>query len=133
MNKSVLSKLAKFESNVELAEVKVDLALYDEIKVRAKQASDVATKFAKQRALIVKTVATLNEASKDIVLNKDYAKKLLTSAKTYQTQLEKLAKELGVNLKGSEPDKLLSDLYMYAEDSQGDIDDALAALKTIKS
>jgi uncharacterized protein YjbK len=133
MNKSVLDKLAKFESNVELAEVKVDLALYDEIKVRAKQSATRVTQFAKQKALILKTVASLNEASKDIILNKDYAKKLLAAAKTYQAQMEKLSKELGVSLKGSEPDKLLSDLFMYAEDSQGDIDDALAALKTIKS
>lgn len=133
MNKSVLEKLAKFEKNVELAEVKVDLALYDEIKVRAKQSAARVTQFAKQKALILKTVAALNEASKDIILNKDYAKKLLTAAKTYQAQMEKLSKELGVSLKGSEPDKLLSDLFMYAEDSQGDIDDALAALKTIKS
>jgi len=29
MNKSVLDKLGKFESNVELSEVKVDLALYE--------------------------------------------------------------------------------------------------------
>jgi uncharacterized protein YhaN len=32
MNKSVLDKLGKFESNVELAEVKVDLALSDDIR-----------------------------------------------------------------------------------------------------
>lgn len=133
MNKSVLEKLAKFEKQVELSEMKVDLALYDEIKVRAKQSAARVAQFNKQKALIIKTVAALNEASKDIILNKDYAKKLLADAKKYQAQMEKLSKELGVSLKGSEPDKLLSDLFMYAEDSQGDIDDALAALKTIKS
>ena len=133
MNRSVLEKLAKLNSKVELAEVKVDLAVADELKVRAKQAAARVTQFAKQKALILKTVAALNEASKDIILNKDYAKKLLADAKKYQAQMDKLAKELGVNLQGSEPDKLLSDLFMYAEDSQGDIDDALAALKTVKS
>ena len=43
-----------------------------------------------------------------------------------------LSKELGINLVGSEPDKLLSDLFMYAEDIQGDIDDALNAVRTLK-
>ena len=42
MNKSVLDKLSKFEKNVELAEVKVDLAVTDEVASKLKNINDPA-------------------------------------------------------------------------------------------
>ncbi len=61
-----------------------------------------------------------------------WGKKALANAQKFKGQFDKLAKELGVNLSGSEADKLISEYFMLAEDGQGDIDDALAILNTIK-
>ena len=139
--KTVMAKVAKIETEkVELASERVDLemhrvelALADELKTYVKNASQITAKYAKQKALIVKNVQTLNEASKDLILNKDYGKKVLASAAKFKAQFDKLSKDLGVSLAGSEPDKLLSEVFMLGEDAQGHIDDAITALKSIKS
>jgi hypothetical protein len=88
--------------------------------------------YAKHKATVEKSVAAMKASVEMLKLNKDWGKKNLAVAQKYKAQLDKLSKELGVNLQGSEPDKLLSELFMYSEDVQGDIDDALAALNLIK-
>jgi hypothetical protein len=60
MNKSVLDKLSKFEKNVELAEVKVDLALVDDIQ---KSLSSLSAELANTKKIALDTENT----SKDIV------------------------------------------------------------------
>lgn len=47
MNKNVLKKLSKIESKVELAEVKVDLALADDIKTMTAKATTIANELLK--------------------------------------------------------------------------------------
>ena len=130
--KSVYNRLFA-ENKVQLASERVELALADELKTYVKNANQATAQYAKQKAAILKNVLALNELSKDMILNKDYGKKVLASAAKYKAQLDKLSKELGVSLAGSEPDKLVSEAFMLGEDVQGHIDDALSALKSIKS
>jgi hypothetical protein len=128
-----INKAYEIEANkTELGTHKVHLALLDELKVYAKNGAKDAVDFKKRKDAILKNVAALQEVLKLVALNKDYGKKALSTAQKYKAQMDKLSKELGINLVGSEPDKLLSDLFMYAEDIQGDIDDALNAVRTLK-
>ena len=134
--KTILDKINKayeIEANkTELGTHQVHLALLDELKVYAKNGAKDAVDYKKRKDAILKNVAALQEVVKIVALNKDYGKKALSTAQKYKAQMDKLSKELGINLVGSEPDKLLSDLFMYAEDIQGDIDDALNAVRTLK-
>jgi hypothetical protein len=134
--KTILDKINKaheIEANkTELGTHQVHLALLDELKVYVKNGAKDAVDFKKRKDAILKNVAALQEVVKVVALNKDYGKKALSTAQKYKAQMDKLSKELGINLVGSEPDKLLSDLFMYAEDTQGDIDDALNAVRTLK-
>lgn len=130
---NILSKIEKANKaqEIKLASHKVDLALADDLKAAVKKSQSSAAMYAKHKATIDKSIAAMKASADMIRNNKDWGKKALADAQKYKAQLDKLSKELGVNLQGSEPDKLLSELFMYAEDVQGDINDALAALKTI--
>jgi len=134
--KNILDKINKayeLEANkTELGTHQVHLALLDELKVYAKNTAKYAADYKKKSQAIKKNVATLQELLKDVSVNKDYGKKVLANAQKYKAQMDKLSKELGINLQGSEPDKLLSEVFMLGEDTQGDIDDALSAVRTIK-
>lgn len=138
--KNILDKINRadeIQANLELDKTElgkheVNLALTDEIKVYAKNAAKLAIDYKKKRDAIVKNVATLQELLKDVVVNKDYGKKVLANAQKFKAQIDKLSKELGINLQGTEPDKLLSELFMNGEDAQGNIDDALNAVRTLK-
>lgn len=129
----VFKKVADIERNAtELASHKVELALADELVTAVKQATQAATSYAKSKDKITKAINSIKGDIDALKLNKDYGKKVLANAAKYKAQFDKLSKDLGVSLQGSEPDKLLSQLYMVAEDVQGDIDDALAMVNTIK-
>jgi hypothetical protein len=134
--KTILDKINKAHeieaTKTELSTHQVHLALLDELKVYAKNGAKDAVDYKKRKDAILKNVAALQEVVKIVALNKDYGKKALSTAQKYKAQMDKLSKELGINLVGSEPDKLLSDLFMYAQDIQGDIDDALNAVRTLK-
>lgn len=131
--KTTMSKIAQIEQpKVELAKHEVNLALLEDLAMAVKGARGVAAGYAKSKALIEKNVTAMKKAVDDLKTNKDWGKKALASAQKFKGQFDKLAKELGVNLSGSEADKLISEYFMLAEDGQGDIDDALAILNTIK-
>lgn len=128
--KAVYEKLFQADK-VELAKHEVNLALLDDLATAVKGSRGVAANYAKSKALIEKNVAAMKKAVEDLKINKDWGKKALANAQKFKGQFDKLSKELGVNLSGSEADKLLSEYFMLAEDGQGSIDDALAILKTL--
>ena len=134
--KNILDKINKAHeveaTKVELGKHEVQLALLDELKVYAKNTAKYAADYKKKSEAIKKNVSTLQELLKDVSVNKDYGKKVLANAQKYKAQMDKLSKELGINLQGSEPDKLLSEVFMLGEDAQGNIDDALNAVRTLK-
>jgi len=126
----VYKQLFKKEE-VNLASQEIKLAVSDEIKFHVKSASQFAADVAKKKAIILKNVAAINDAYKTIAPNQQWGKKVLANADKFKASLDKLSKELGISIQGSEPDKLLSELYMLAQDGQGDIDDINSALKSI--
>ncbi len=129
--KVIYEKLFKADKT-KLAKHEVNLALLQDLQTYVKGTRTVTANYAKYKALIEKNVAAMKQAVESLRVNKDYGKKTLASAQKFKAQFDKLSKELGVNLTGSEADKLISELFMLAEDTDGIIEDALASLNALK-
>lgn len=89
MNKNVLNKLSKIESKVELAEVKVDLALMDDIK----------TAIGKYKGLDDATKTAMNKAKTMLIAYSDSVRVAYQNAKSAVdliTELDTKSKELGL-------------------------------------
>ena len=67
MNKNVLNKLAKIDSKVELAEVKVDLALIDDVKKAYADAITARKKSFDEMQLVGKKVQETTKIIQDII------------------------------------------------------------------
>jgi hypothetical protein len=130
MNKHVFEKIAKL-GKTELSAVDVKLSLMTQMQGGIKQLTEWSKKSVKAKATIEKAAATINAAYKDIALNKGFWQGAQKTAEKYKAQMDKLSGELGVNLKGSDLDKMLSDIYMLIEDGQGDFNDIEMAMKSI--
>ena len=126
----VYNQLFKDE-NVNLSSQEIKLALTDDIKYQVKYSGQFVADVAKRKAIILKSVAAINDAYKLIAPNTGWGKKAEANAAKLKANLDKLSKELGISVQGSEPDKMLSELYNIISTGQGDIDDILNALKTI--
>jgi hypothetical protein len=121
MNKNVLNKLSKIESKIELAEVKVDLGLYDDFKsaltnMVQEPAGDEANKILALKKDVQKGI----DNAKQILGRVNYVAKI-------GIQLEESAKKLGVDLPsdyGSAKDRL----YKEEKKLQGYIKDWTTAL-----
>lgn len=93
MNKNVLNKLSKIESKVELAEVKVDLALMDDIK----------TAIGKYKGLDEATKTAMNKAKNMLIAYSDSVRGAYQNAKSAVdliTELDTKSKELGLSDSG---------------------------------
>lgn len=126
MNKNVLEKLAKFESNVELAEVKVDLAVTDEIASELKTIAAVLKTTNDANNKIVKFAQQLNDAYSKVSANTNFAKAKTSRVDSIYKNLEKLTKELGVDIRSTDAFKSIQDAYQ----SLGQIQDAFDNIKT---
>jgi hypothetical protein len=87
MNKSVLEKLAKFESNVELAEVKVDLALVDDMK---KLAQDMISSIDEVGTERLKIIGAKNKMAEAISKSESIVKNAEKSLNEYLKQVSDL-------------------------------------------
>lgn len=124
MNKDVLNKLAKIESKVDLAEVKVDLSLMDDFKsalnnMVKEPAGDEANKIIALRKDVQKGI----DNAKQILGRVNYVAKI-------GIQLEESAKKLGVDLPsdyGAAKDRL----YREEKNLQGYIKDWTTALNNL--
>lgn len=90
MNKNVLNKLSKIESKVELAEVRVDLALMDQLKKAETSFFDKSTAMVDAVTNIDKFVA-LAKSSLEI------SQKAFTEYQDLYLRVQKASKELGVD------------------------------------
>lgn len=136
MINNILKKIEKANevesSKVKLAKHEINLALADELKSAVKVFQGQVATYGKHKDVIVKSINAMKAASEAVKTNKDLGKKNLATAQKFRAQLDKLAKELGVNLQGSEPDKLLTELFNLSTDVSDNIEEALRALTTLK-
>ena len=126
MNKSVLEKLSKFEKNVELAEVKVDLAITDEVASEVKVINDFLKRVSTADGKVLKAAQQLNDAYKQVSAGVGFAKTKTTRMDGLYKNLEKLTKELGVDIKSTDAFKSIQDAYQ----SIGQIQDGFDNMKT---
>lgn len=135
--KNVYEKIAKAEAveskKVELANHKIELALFDDIKNTLKNQAVYNNKIIKANAAVAKSVQAINAAMKDanIIVNKTMGKNVLTTAQKFQSELDKTAKQLGVNMQGSDIQKQIIELSNIAEQMQDNIDEIYDLLKTV--
>lgn len=110
MNKNVLNKLSKIESKVELAEVKVDLALMDDIKKLHQQSIDLkkkASPYEKEALDISNRARVIVGAMGDI--DKETSK-IESTAQQVFNNFKKQASDLGLDIKNSEANKLYEEI-----------------------
>ena len=132
MNKFVFKKVAEFTTEkTELSEVKVDLALAQDVATRVKNYTATYQKHLKSQGVINKNIDAINALLTTILPNVNNGKAWMAEAQKYRAQMDKLSKELGVPLTGSDLDKGISELYMLGDDMQGVMDDIVAKIKTI--
>jgi protein-disulfide isomerase-like protein with CxxC motif len=89
MNKSVLDKLSKFENNVELSEVKVDLALVDDMQKLRDTYSKIAID-------AIKTKVAIQNDVKNLISQLQKAKEAKDNAIKKNEIVKSAAKNIGI-------------------------------------
>ena len=126
MNKNVIEKMYSSTGNVELSEVKVDLAVTDEVASELKSINQMLKMANDANNKIVKAAEQLNAAYKNVSQNLNYSKAKTTRIDSLYKNLDKLAKELGVNVQSTDAFKGIQDAYQFL----GQIQDAFDNIKT---
>jgi hypothetical protein len=126
MNKNVIEKMYSSTGNVELAEVKVDLAVTDEVASELKSINQMLKMANDANNKIVKAAEQLNAAYKNVSQNLNYSKAKTARIDSLYKNLDKLAKELGVNVQSTDAFKGIQDAYQFL----GQIQDAFDNIKT---
>tara|TARA_R110000868_G_C10453213_1_gene726605 strand:+ start:71 stop:469 length:399 start_codon:yes stop_codon:yes gene_type:complete len=99
----------------ELSSQKVELGVTQDIEGTLKQVSAYLSKINKADTKIQKLASDLNTTYKDFGANVNYPKNVTKTLDGYNTQLEKLSKELGVDVKGTPVYKALLDAYDFTD------------------
>lgn len=106
MNKNVLNKLSKIESNVELGAVRVDLSLMDEINKAISDYNSLPVQLDKNSKSLADTQKLYNTALKDFNFWKDSTQTMLSKYKdSYDTtglllnKIRQNAATLGMSVK----------------------------------
>jgi hypothetical protein len=121
----------KLEDKTELSSHEVHLATVDDIKFQLKSISQLNDRYNKLDAIVQKNVGPLNTAYKEIVLNKDYAKKITPVLDRLQTALQKQATELGIDYKQLPAFKELMDAYSFVSQVNDSIGNSMGAVQSI--
>lgn len=125
-----MTEWEKFERMVSLRSEKVELGVMDQVSSLLKQVQKTLADYNKADAKIQALSKQINDLYKPINANKGYAGRLTKIIDGHQKNAEKLFKELGVPMQGSDLQKQLADLYSFA----GQIDDTMSnAENAIKS
>jgi hypothetical protein len=131
MNKNVLEKIGQIQSKVELSDVRVDLGTIDEIKFQVKSISGVNDTYNKLDAIIQKNVKPISDAYKQIIINKDYQKKINPVLDKLQATLTKQASDLGLDVKSLPAYKDLMDAYQFVDQVNDSITNSISAVQSI--
>lgn len=128
--KSVYNRLFA-EDKVELGTHEVALATTDEIASQLKAITQALAKYNKLDATVQKNFKPLNDAYKEIVLAKDYAKKKEAVLAGLEKTLTKQAADLGVDVKGLPAWKNLMDAYSFTGQINDSVMNSIDAVKNL--
>ena len=120
-----LSKYEKYGKNVELSKMEVELGVTDDIKFQLKSINEFLNKANAADTKLQKAVTTVNELYAPYKLNLGYAKAKEKQMRQIEATFDKLAKELGVDVKSTDSFKLLNDAFSFLSQ----IDDTLTNMK----
>ena len=128
----VFKKVADIERNAtELASHKIDLGTIEDIAYQYKSINAINNTYNKLDATVQKSIAPLNAAYKQIVINQGYAKKITPVLDKLQATLVKQANDLGVNYKELPAFKQLMETYSFVSQIDDSITNSVDAVKSI--
>jgi|LakMenEpi03Aug12_release.lakeMendotaPanAssembly.Ray.scaffolds.fasta_scaffold1651877_1 hypothetical protein len=126
---NIYNKLS--EEKTELAKHEINLGTIEEIAFAFKQINAVNDKFNKLDAIVQKNIVPLNDAYKQLLSNKDYEKKTISSLDKLAATLIKLSKDLGIDYKQIPAYKQIMDGYSLANQVNDSIVNAMNAVKNL--
>jgi adenine-specific DNA methylase len=115
----------------ELASSKVELGLTQNIEATLKQIIAYLDKANKADTKIQKLANDLSSTYKEFGVNINYPKNVTKTLDGYNAQLEKLSKELGVDVKGTPVYKAILDAYEFADQVNDTFMNMKAAISSI--
>jgi len=121
----------KITDKTELANHQVELGTIEDIAFQFKSINKTNDDFNKLDAIVQKNFAALNNAYKQIVMNKDYEKKVVSVLDKLQTVITKQATDLGLNPKDLPAYKQLMDAYSLANQVNDSIVNSMDIVKTL--
>jgi hypothetical protein len=110
MNKNILNKLSQFEKNIELSEVKVDLALIDDVKKITKELNDLYNSAIKSENELDKITKQLYPALNSADTIEKKIVELQSKGKDVQSKYVKALQELGISPSDSKDNFALFDI-----------------------
>ena len=127
--KAVYNRLFVEEEKTELESQKVELGLIDDMAKLKKELLKDLAKSNKADEQVKKAAAKLEEASSFWLTNKKFPKLIETRANKMMDKFEKAAKELGLDVKGSEASKDFYDILDITSQIQDNIDSIVSNTK----
>jgi septation ring formation regulator EzrA len=127
-----LSKYDKYGKQVELSKVEVQLGVTEDIQFQLKSINEFLNKANAADNKLQKAVSSVNELYAPYKLNLGYAKAKEKQMRQLEANFNKLAKELGVDVKSTEAFKLLNDAFSFLsqiDDTLTNMKDAIAQVK----
>lgn len=129
--KRVQERLWKKPEPVELSAERVELGVTDQVASLLKQVQKTLADYNKADAKIQALTKQLNDLYKPINANKGYGGRLTKIIDGHQKTAEKLFKELGVQMQGTDVQKQLAELYSLASQIDDTMSNADLAIKSI--
>jgi hypothetical protein len=121
----------KISDKTELASHKIDLGTIEDIAFQFKDLTKTKDQYVKLDATVQKNLVPLNTAYKQILLNKDYEKKITPVLKKLETTITKQAADLGLNVKDLPAYKQLMDSYSLASEINSAMMNSIDAVRTL--
>jgi len=115
----------------ELKSTKVELGVTQDIDATLKQVSAYLDKVNKADSKIQKLATDLNATYKEFGVNINYPKNIIKRLDGYNTQLQKLSTELGVDAKATTAYKAILDAYEFADQVNDSFMNMKAAISSI--
>jgi len=121
----------RLSDKTELAKHEINLGTIEEIAFAFKQINAVNDNFNKLDAIVQKNIVPLNNAYKQLLSNKDYEKKTISSLDKLAATLIKLSKDLGIDYKQIPAYKQIMEGYSLANQVNDSIVNAMNAVKNL--
>lgn len=131
MNEKLIYGKLFSNEKVELSSEKIELAITDQVASLLKNVQKTLSDYNKADNKIQSLAKQINDLYKPMATNKGYAGRLTKIIDGHQKNAEKLFKELGISMSGTDVQRQLSELYDLASQIDDTMSNADNAIKSI--